>query len=302
MSDSQKNRIHSGRIRKVTNLGLAINVLLSVSKVVVGWVANSTALIADGVHSISDMATDVAVLVGVKLGAKEPDVEHPYGHGRMETFAAAVVALALILVGLGLVYQAGYSMVDHKKSAPSIIVLVVAFISVVSKEWLYQITRKVAKETHSSAAYANAWHHRSDALSSVAVLLGVGSMYFGFIYGDEFATVAVGIMIALVGFSVLADSINEFSERAADKVTQEQITSILKAVPGIRDWHKLRTRIAGREVFLDLHILVDPQLNITEAHEIADRLEMSLHEQIDRPVNITVHIEPDTPELRARGR
>jgi len=132
----------------------------------------------------------------------------------------------------------------------------------------------------------------------VAVLLGVGSMYLGFGYGDEVATIAVGIMIAMVGFGVLVDAASEFSERAADRDTQEQITSILKANRNIRAWHKLRTRIVGREVFLDLHILVDPALSITMAHEISEELESSLHEKIARPVNITVHMEPDTPELR----
>ena len=287
------------RIRRVTNTGMVINILLSVAKGAVGWIAGSTALIADGIHSLSDMITDVAVLLGVHLGSRAPDVEHPYGHGRMETFASVFVSIALIIVGLGLVYQAGYSIVYHEESVPRAIVLVVAFVSVVSKEWLYQVTRKVARQTHSSAAYANAWHHRSDALSSVAVLLGVGSMYLGFGYGDELATVAVGIMIAMVGFGVLVDAASEFSERAADRDTREQITSILKASRNIRGWHKLRTRIVGREVFLDLHILVDPALSITTAHEVSEELESSLHEKIARPVNITVHIEPDVPELRS---
>jgi len=289
------------RIRRVTNTGMAINISLSVAKGVVGWIAGSTALIADGIHSLSDMVTDVAVLLGVHLGSRAPDPEHQYGHGRMETFASVVVSIALIIVGLGLVYQAGYSILYHEEGRPSIIVLVVAFLSVVSKEWLYQVTRKVAKETHSSATYANAWHHRSDALSSVAVLLGVGSMYLGFGYGDEVATIAVGIMIAMVGFGVLVDATSEFSERAADRDTQEQITSILKANKNIRDWHRLRTRIVGREVFLDLHILVDPTLSITKAHEVSEELESSLHKKITRPVNITVHIEPDMPELRSGG-
>jgi divalent metal cation (Fe/Co/Zn/Cd) transporter len=130
----------------------------------------------------------------------------------------------------------------------------------------------------------------------------VGSTYFNFRYGDELATVAVGIMIALVGYRVMADSIGEFAERAVDRTTHEQITGILKANPAIHDWHKLRTRIVGREIFLDLHILVDPGLSIVRAHEISEQLETTLHDRVDRPVNITVHVEPDTPELRARGR
>lgn len=300
MQTTQKNQLHNSRISRITNIGLVINVILSAVKVIVGWLANSTALIADGIHSLSDITTDAVVLVGVRLGSKKPDAKHPYGHGRIETFAAVLISIVLLLVGIGLVYRASYSIVHHETTPPSVTVMIVAFISIVSKEWLYQATKKVAKETHSAATYANAWHHRSDSLSSVAVLFGVGSMFLGFGYGDEVATISVGIMIALVGFSVLADSISELTEKAVDQTTHEHIKKILASSAGIHQWHKLRTRVVGREVFLDLHILVDPMLNITEAHAIAERLETSLHEQIDRPINITVHVEPDLTESKVK--
>ncbi|HSV27405.1 MAG TPA: cation diffusion facilitator family transporter [Sedimentisphaerales bacterium] len=296
-----KAEIQSGKIRRITNISLVLNIVLSAAKVIVGVLMNSMALIADGMHSLSDMATDVALLVGVHFGSKMPDAKHPYGHGRMETFVAVVIAVVLIIVGLGLVYRAGYDIVHHRIAEPSILVIIVAIISIVSKEWLYQATRKVAKETHSPATYANAWHHRSDALSSVAVVLGVGSMYLGFRYGDEIATVAVGIIIAMVGFSIMSDSVGEFAERAVDQATYDRITGILKANPAIHTWHKLRTRIVGREIFLDLHILVDPGLSITRAHEISEQLETSLHDHLDRPVNITVHVEPDTSRPGEQG-
>lgn len=298
---TDEKQLAAQKINRITIIGLVLNIILSVGKMIVGWWAASTALVADGIHSLSDMATDLALIVGVHFSNKKPDTEHPYGHGRMETFAALAISIALVIVGLGLVWRAGYDIIHHEPVPPSVVVMVVAFISVVSKEWLYQVTKRVAKQTHSAATYANAWHHRSDALSSVAVLAGIGSMYLGFKYGDELATVAVGIMILLVGYRVLADSMGEFAERAVDKTTHEQITGILKSDTAVHDWHKLRTRIVGREIFLDLHILVDRQLSITKAHEISERLEASLHERLDRPVNIIIHIEPDTPELRARG-
>ena len=177
-------------------------------------------------------------------------------------------------------------------------VLAVAVLSIGTKEGLYLISRKVAVKTHSTALYANAWHHRSDALSSVAVVIGFISMEFGFVYGDRIATIAVGLMIILVGAGIIGGCLHEFAERAVDSETVVRIERIIGDETRIRQWHKLRTRSVGREVFLDLHILVDPQFGITEAHQIAESLETTLHAQIARPVNITVHIEPDKPELR----
>ncbi|MHC4195571.1 MAG: cation diffusion facilitator family transporter, partial [Planctomycetota bacterium] len=149
------------------------------------------------------------------------------------------------------------------------------------------------------ALYANAWHHRSDSLSSVVVVIGIVSMMlFDFRYGDRLAAIGVGLMIALVGGNVMASCFQEFTEASVDERTIKQIMGIIEANSFIRQWHKLRTRTVGREVFLDLHILVDPGLNIAAAHEIAESLEEAMHEEMAQPVNITVHIEPDTPELR----
>jgi cation diffusion facilitator family transporter len=256
------------------------------------------ALVADGIHSLSDMATDLMVLLGIRLGAKEADPEHPYGHGRMETFSALGVAFVLILVGAWMIYRAAAG-INDEIVIPAPGVLVVAVISIVVKEALFRITRKAAVATHSSALYANAWHHRSDSLSSVVVVIGIVSMMlFDFRYGDRLAAIGVGLMIALVGGNVMASCFQEFTEASVDEKTIKQIMGIIEANSFIRQWHKLRTRTVGREVFLDLHILVDPGLNIAAAHEIAESLEKAMHEQMTQPVNITVHIEPDTPELR----
>ncbi|GAJ13212.1 unnamed protein product, partial [marine sediment metagenome] len=166
------------------------------------------------------------------------------------------------------------------------------------KELLYRITKKVAIKSHSSALYANAWHHRSDAFSSVVVVIGFVSLRLGFRYGDQMAAIGVGLMVILVAVRVVGDCLRELTEGAVDQDTIENIKHIVNANSSIRQWHRLRTRMVGREVFLDLHILVDPDLNVAAAHEIAESLESALHEQITRPVNITVHIEPDIPALR----
>jgi cation diffusion facilitator family transporter len=286
------------RIGFVTNVSVAVNVGLFILKVAVGAVGGSMALVADGIHSLSDMATDLAVLLGHHFGSKEPDVEHPYGHGRLETFAAGFVALFLILVGSAMIYYAAIDIAKGNTGKASGAVLVAASISVVVKELLYRLTKRVAVECHSSMLYANAWHQRSDALSSVAVIVGVVALRFGFGYGDQIAAIGVGLMIILVGARIMGDCLSELAERALDEDTIEHVKSIINADSSIRQWHKLRSRAVGREIFLDLHILVDPALNVASAHEISANLEKALADQLTRPVNITVHIEPDLPELR----
>jgi cation diffusion facilitator family transporter len=296
--ENNKQAIAAGQIKSITYVGMAVNIALSVIKVVIGLSASSLALVADGVHSLSDFATDVAVLLGLRLGSKEPDQSHPYGHGRAETFSAGLIALVLIVVGGAMIYYATLAIARDEMTSPRLAVLIAAVISVASKEWLYRATQKVAIQSHSPALYANAWHHRSDAFSSVAVVIGFISLEFGFGHGDQVAAIAVGLMIIWVGISVISDALRELTEAAVDPDTIEHIKKIINSDTSIRHWHKLRTRMVGREVFLDLHILVDPDLKITAAHEIAESLEKALDEQITRPINITVHIEPDTPELR----
>ena len=298
MDNNSKLEIAGREIKSITYLGAAINVILSAIKIIVGFFVGSLALIADGLHSLSDLATDIAVVLGVRLGSKAPDSEHPYGHGRAETFSSGLVAMVLIFVGGGMMYYATVAIAKDEKTAPSFAVLVVATISIASKEWLYRATQKIAIRSHSSALYANAWHHRSDALSSVAVLAGFISLELGFDHGDHVAAIAVGLMIVLVGVRVIGDCLHELTESAVDSGTIEHIRDIINADASIRQWHKLRSRMVGREVFLDLHILVDPDLNIAAAHEIAENLEKAVTEQISQPVNITVHVEPDIPELR----
>jgi len=298
MTEMQKIQTANRQIRRVTYLGIIVNLLLAILKVAVGVLAGSMALIADGIHSVSDMATDAVVLLGVHFGTKEADSEHPYGHGRIETFSSGAIALFLVFLGFALIYRAGAGIAETQLAVPAASAVIAAVISIVVKELLYRITRKVAVKTQSSVLFANAWHHRSDALSSVIVVAGLVSLMFGFAYGDRIAAMAVGLMIALVGGHILADCFGELTESAVDEKTIEQVTGVISADNRVHQWHKLRTRRVGREVFLDLHILVDPALNITDAHTIAEDLESTLHKQMSRPVNITVHIEPDLPELR----
>ena len=295
---NDKQRIADKQIKSITYIGMIVNIALAAIKIVIGVFAASLALVADGIHSLSDLATDVAVLLGLRLGSKAPDQSHPYGHGRAETFSAVLIALILILVGGAMIYYATMAIARDEVTTPKIGVLIAAIVSIAAKEWLYKATKKIAVKSHSAALYANAWHHRSDALSSVAVAIGFISLELGFGHGDQVAAIGVGMMITWVGIRVISDSMRELTESAVDQGTIEHIERIINANSQIHQWHKLRTRTVGREVFLDLHILVDPDLSIADAHQIAENLEETLDEQINRPVNITVHIEPDIPPLR----
>ena len=246
------------QIITITNFGVASNIFLAFVKIVVGIISGSMALVADGIHSFSDMATDFAVLLGVYFGTKEPDNEHPYGHGRIETFSAAFVAVILAVVGGFMIKRASLAIATMQPDQGDTIkiswaVICVALVSILAKEALYRLTRRVAVKTHSTALYANAWYHRSDAFSSIAVLIGIVSMKFGFVYGDKIAAVAVGLMIILVAAKIIGGCFHEFAGRAVDSDTVEQIEKIIATEQRIRGWHKLRTQSAGREIFLDLH-------------------------------------------------
>ena len=258
-------------------------------------------LVADGVHSLSDLSTDIAVLLGSYFGSREADESHPYGHGKIETFAAVAIAVVLAVVGGGMVYYAAIDMAREKVSRPGLGVIAVALVSVAVKEILYRMTKRAAARTHSVSLAANAWHHRSDAFSSVAVVAGVGAMQFGFDHGDQIAAMAVGLMVVFVAVKILGDCVSELAEASVDPETVERIRQIVNANPSIAEAHRLRTRSVGREIFVDLHILVDAELSVAAAHEISEELERAIEGEMSRPVNITVHIEPDVPELRRGG-
>jgi cation diffusion facilitator family transporter len=297
--NNDKQSIASKQLRLVTYLSIFANILILVPvKFIVGFLTGSLSLIADGVHSISDMITDFAVLLGLYFGSKKPDLSHPYGHGKLETLAAIAIALGLLSIGLGMIYYAALDIAKDNVTRPRNLTLAAAIVAIAVKEVVYRITKAVAIKHHCPAALANAWHDRADALSSVAVIAGVISQKFGFNHGDQVAAIGIGVMVVIIATKLIRDCLGELIEKAVDQVTIEQIKDVIKANGQIRQYHRLRTRTVGREVFLDLHILVDPNLSIAAAHEIASSLENALHQQITRPVNITVHVEPDIPELR----
>lgn len=286
---SEENR----QIRRVTLWGALANVLLASVKIVGGKLSGSISLVADGIHSLSDLATDVVVVVGVSLGEKPPDESHPYGHGRFETLASILVALALTAVGVYVTREAALSMfVHHESPSSGLVMIVLASLSIVVKEALFQVTKIVARRTRSPALLANAWHHRSDALSSVAVLLGGIVGLAGFPHGDHVAGIVVGGMVVFVGGKIGFENLCEFLEQSVDQVLIEQIRTVLDRHPEVQGWHELRSRKVGREVFADVHVLVKPDLTVREGHAVADELEEALHQTVKDPINISIHIEP----------
>jgi cation diffusion facilitator family transporter len=296
--DDEKHKIASRQLRGVTYFSIVANVFLIAGKFTVGLITGSLSILADAIHSVSDMLTDIAVLLGLYFGSKEPDSEHPYGHGKLETLAAIGIALGLLGVGLGMIYYAALDIAKDHITRPRNLVLVAAVGAIAVKEVVYRVTKAAAMKYHCPAALANAWHDRADALSSVAVIVGVVAQKFGFSHGDQVAAIGIGVMVVIVATGLIGDCLGELIEKAVDKATIEQIKDIISANRQIRQYHRLRTRTIGRQVFLDVHILVDPHLHIAAAHEIASNLEKALNEQLSRPANITVHVEPDIPAMR----
>jgi len=283
---------------RVTLLGILWNVILLALKLAVGLLTGSAGLVADGIHSASDMATDLAVLGGMHLARRKADEAHPYGHGRFETLAGGVVAGALIFVGAFLAWEGVSALFSRVESFPGIGVVAVALVSIVIKEWLYRRTARIARDVGSAALQANAWHHRSDALSSIAVLAGGIGGLAGYGHADQLAALIVGLMVVTAGGRTLARVLHELTEGG---MTGEELRTIQRAiaeVQGVREWHHLRTRVVGRETFVDVHVLVDPALSIVEAHRISTSVETAVRRSCGKPVNMTVHIEPDVVEQR----
>jgi len=287
---AQNDRIK--KIRTITLWGSLLNAVLMALKIIFGLLIKSSALVADGFHSLSDLVTDFLVLVGTKLSSRPADKTHPYGHKKFETICSQLMALILFTIGVGFIMSSGRAIIRHEHNFPGVIVLIVAVFSVFSKEVLFYKTRKVSRETESAALYANAWHHRSDSLSSVAVLLGGAASLFGWGHGDQVATIVVGFMICGVGVKIFYECVIELAETSADKESIQTISLILSEHIDIETWHALRTRKLGGELFLDVHICVDPGLSVQEGHDISNRLESQIREKLSKPVNILVHIEP----------
>ena len=285
-------------VRKVTLVGSVVDLLLGVVKILIGNTAHSQALIADGVHSLSDLATDFLVLFAAKHSHRAADAEHPYGHGRIETVATVVLGVALTAVAIGISWDAVRRLLDPVLLLhPGWLALAVAFVSIVAKEIIYQYTARAGRRLRSNMLLANAWHSRSDAISSIVVVIGVGGAMAGLPYLDAIAAVAVALMIAMIGWKLLWKSLKELIDTSLDTDQVDAIRKEILDVSGVRALHLLRTRHSGSDALVDVHIQVDPALSVSEGHQIGEYVRTKLIDQIDEVTDVTVHIDPEDDEL-----
>lgn len=284
--------------RSVTLVGAVVNFLLILFKFLAGIYGQSQALIADAVHSVSDLFTDAVVLFGLRIGCKAPDEEHQFGHARIETLASAIVGLALIATALYLGIDAVLNIYGHTEYHPTVLALVGAIVSIALKEALYHYTVHTGRRIKSQLVVANAWHHRSDALSSVAVLLGVAGTLIkpSWFILDSFAALLVSFFIVKVGLDVLRNCLREFTDTAPPPEILCKITKCALSVEGVNEVHDIRVRTSGGLYQMETHIVVDGQLTVIEGHRIAKAVESCLAEEVEDLDRVIVHVDPAMEE------
>lgn len=284
-------------INRVTWWGLVVNLVLAIVKLIGGVVGQSQSLIADGIHSLSDLASDAMVLVAAKHAGEEADDDHPYGHGRFETLGTVGLALFLILVAAGIAYDAAHRVIEGQVQAvPHLFTLVIAIFSILANEGLYFFTHRVGIRINSKMLIANAWHHRSDAISSIVVLAGIAGAQLGLPVLDPIAAIVVALMIAKIGYDLGYHSLQELVDSALDPETVEKIKEKILENEDVLEMHMLRTRRMGHTALVDVHILVQPKLSVSEGHHISVDVERSLIESFDEINDVTVHIDPENDE------
>lgn len=291
-------------IRNVTLWGALVNVVLTVFKITAGVFGRSAAMIADGVHSLSDLLSDAVVLIFTHISSKGRDRDHSFGHGKFETLATLIVSVILVAVGINLMSGGVRSIVGaiHGEfpERPGYVALVAAAVSIIAKEILYHVTLRTGRKTGSTAVIANAWHHRSDALSSIGSLIGVGG---ALVLGDRWtvldplASCAISIAIMVVAVKMAMPSLAELLETSLPEEIENEIMTTASSVKGVNDVHGLKTRRNGMSFIIDAHIAVDPDMSVVEAHDIATNVENALMERYGRETQINIHIEPSADAL-----
>ncbi|SFX00752.1 cation diffusion facilitator family transporter [Marinospirillum alkaliphilum] len=279
---------------KVTLIGMVVNALNAIAKILVGFWANSAALVADGIHSLSDLLSDFLVLGATHFGRQKPDQDHPYGHDRYETLATLLLGAILIAVAGALVWDSLTRLLHAGElMTPGAIALLVAVASILSKEWIYRYTLRIARKINSKLLEANAWHHRTDSLSSIVVFVGIGGALLGFPWLDQLAAVIVGIMVARIGIKLIWNSLKELVDTALPDEETQKIREIARSVPGVRDVHHLRTRTMGSRSLLDIHLQVAPYASVSEGHEIGVWVARQLRDEFEHISDVTFHIDPE---------
>ena len=276
---------------KVTLVGTASNFLLSIIKLIGGIIGNSAALVADAVHSISDLLTDVIVLITLKIGQKPKDDDHTYGHGKVESLGTTAIGFFVISAGLGLAYEAWDIIQSGAPRSPELLAAGIALISIFIKEWLFRYTRSVGKKSSSSILLANAWHHRSDAISSIAALIGIIGSMAGFPVLDPIAAAMVSFMIIKVGYELTLGGFRDLMDTALNEKDTQKLQTTIDDISGVIKSHDLRTRKIGEGILMDVHIQVDSDLTVTEGHEVGERVRRQLIKNYPNTQDVLVHVD-----------
>lgn len=277
---------------RVTLLGAAVNLVLSVLKIAAGLTLASPALVADGAHSLSDLASDIMVLWALRHARQGPDDDHPYGHGRFETLATLALAVFLALTGVLIGWDGVSRLLTGTGSTPGAWALAVVAFSIIVKEGLFRHTLRIGRETGSALLLANAWHHRSDALSSVVALVGIGAAQLGFVWGDPLAALMIAAMLVRIGWGFGAEAAVELVDTQPPDDVRETLQECLSQTPGVLGQRDLRMRRHGARTLADVSVMVDPFISVTEAHRIAEVARAHALSQIDALKDLVIHIEP----------
>ncbi len=295
--DNEKSisKITEQTAMKVSLISIAVNLFLTVFKLVAGIIASSGAMISDAVHSASDIFSTFIVIIGVKISSKEPDAEHPYGHERMESVAAIILATILAITALG-IGESGVAKILEGNyegiKTPGLLALIAAVISMLVKEVMYWYTKMNAKIIKSTALMADAWHHRSDALSSVGAFAGILGARLGLSVLDPVASVVICIFIAKTAVSIFKDAIDKMVDKSCDKQTEERISALTLRQEGVISIYNLKTRMFGNRIYVDLEIVADKNKSLEEAHSIADKVHDEIEREFAEVKHIMVHVNP----------
>ncbi len=280
--------------RRVTIVCAALNLFLSIVKVAVGVVGQSQALIADGIHSLSDLASDAMVLLTVKFSSEGADEEHPYGHARFETVATIALGVLLLIVSVGIITDAVERIVNPESLLqPGYLALGGAVVSILANEWMYWYSIRAANRLKSPLMRANAWHHRSDAISSVIVVIGIVGTMAGLPYLDAVGAIGVSLMIGKIGWDLGWGGVREVVDTGVGAEELEEIRGTIQSVDGVKGFHKLRTRRMGERVLVEAHVLVGNQVTVSEGHMISDRVRSRLLGEHDNIAEVLIHIDPE---------
>ena len=295
--DMKKNLQTIRTVQFVTVVGMILNLTLVFAKASGGWFFYSQALLADAVHSLSDLVTDLAVIFGVKYWSAPPDCSHPYGHGRIETLVSAFIGIALAVVAFGLAWDAVGTLRKGAEHGPAGFAFVIAVFSVVSKEVLFRWTRAKARAVHSTAMEANAWHHRSDALSSIPAAVAIALAYFfpKLHFVDPVGAILVSFFVLHAAWKIIQPTLQELSEAGVSREDQAKIYRMAASLPGVIGAHALRTRNAGGAIWADIHIIVDPDMTVREGHDLSHQVRDLLVNSDLNIVDVVVHLEPPSP-------